>query len=72
MQLGLFQFIGVPKKVSEDFNPNGIIFWEDFKGVDSLTPDLYESMMPYIIENLERVKSLESADDILYKTIKSR
>ena len=60
------------KKVSEDFNPNGIIFWEDFKGIDSLTPELYESMMPYILENLERVKVLESADDILYKTIKSR
>jgi hypothetical protein len=60
------------KKVTEDFNQEGIIFFDDIKGdLEILSKDLYESKMPAIIENLERVKTLESADNIIYKKIKS-
>lgn len=60
------------KKISEDFNPDGIIFWEDFKGLESLTADLYLSKMDAIKDNFDRVKRLESADDILYKKMVDR
>ena len=60
------------KKVVEDFNQDGIIFFDDIKGdIGILSENLYKSKMNAIIDNLERVKSLESADDIIYKKIKS-
>jgi hypothetical protein len=59
------------KKVIEDFNPEGIIFFDDIKGnIEMLSEDLYRSKMPAMIENLKIAKSLESADDIIYKKIK--
>jgi hypothetical protein len=57
------------RKVAEDFNDAGIIFWEDFKGVESLTGDLYSSMQDAVKDNFERVKSLVSADDIIFSKI---
>lgn len=59
------------KKVCDDFNENGIIFYDDNFDINSLTEELYESLLPYIKENLERVKLLNSADDIIYKWIKN-
>jgi hypothetical protein len=60
------------KKVVEDFNQDGIIFFDDIKGdVGILSEDLYKSKMLAIIENLKIVRSLESADDIIYKKVKS-
>lgn len=60
------------RKVIEDFNQDGIIFFDDIKGdINILTEELYESKINAIIDNMERVKSLESADDIIYKKIKS-
>jgi hypothetical protein len=60
------------RKVTEDFNEDGIIFFDDIKGdIEILSEDLYKSKINAIIDNLERVKSLESADDIIYKKIKS-
>ena len=60
------------KSVIEDFNRDGIIFWEDFQGIESLTEDLYNSKIEAIRDNLERVKNLESADDIICKEILKR
>jgi hypothetical protein len=60
------------KKVTEDFNQEGIIFFDDIKeNLEILSKDLYESKMSAIIENLEKVNKLESADDIIYKKIKA-
>lgn len=59
------------RKVSEDFNPDGIIFWDEFKGIDSLTTELYESKLPYVRENLAIVQKLESADDFLFSKIQA-
>lgn len=60
------------KSVAEDFNQHGIIFWEDFQGIESLTDEFYLSKYDAINDNLERVKKLESADDIIYKEILRR
>lgn len=57
------------RKITEDFNPGGIIFWEDFKGVESLTADLYDSMSESVRDNFERVKGLQSADEFLFEKI---
>jgi hypothetical protein len=60
------------KRVIEDFNQDGIIFFDDIKNdIGILSEDLYKSKMPAILDNLNRVKVLESADDIIYKKIKS-
>jgi len=51
------------------FNKEGIIeLTKDFD-FSSLTPELYKSKLPAIIDNLERVKNMELADDILFKLI---
>jgi hypothetical protein len=58
------------RKVAEDFNPDGIIFFDDIKGdISILSEELYKSKMPAILDNLQRVKSLDSADDVIYKKI---
>ena len=58
------------EKVSDDFNPDGIIFYKDLKSIDDLTEELYLSKIDAIKENLERVKSIKSGDDELYYAIK--
>jgi hypothetical protein len=51
------------------FNKEGIIeLTKDFD-FSSLTSELYKSKLPAIIDNLERVKNMELADDILFKLI---
>lgn len=55
------------KRVAEDFNPDGIIFWDDFAGTESLTPELYDSMLAAVKDNFERVKVLSSADDLIFQ-----
>lgn len=60
------------EKVCDDFNSDGIIFYNQIGDVSHLTYELYLSKMDALIDNLERVKKLESADDTIYKTIKSR
>jgi hypothetical protein len=57
------------RKISDDFNSAGIIFWEDFKNLESLTTDLYNSMLGAVKDNFERVKNLKSADDQLFQKI---
>jgi hypothetical protein len=58
------------RKVAEDFNKNGIIFWDDFGGVESLTQELYESMTDAVHDNFNRVNSLVSADDLIFSKIR--
>lgn len=56
--------------ISEDFNSEGIIKWSPDLDVNLLTEELYMSKMEAIKDNLERVKNLELADEILYKKIR--
>jgi hypothetical protein len=36
---------------------------------DFLTPELYKECLPYVKENYERVNSLTTADDCIYKSV---
>lgn len=56
------------RKVIEDFNPEGIIFYDDFD-FNLLSADLYFSKMEAIKDNLERAKKLISADDQIFARI---
>ena len=55
--------------IGHKFDDRGIIVLDDKFDIDSLDADLYESMRPYVENNLETVRSLEMADDELYKKI---
>lgn len=57
------------KKISEDFNRDGIIFYDDNFSIEDLSSELYFSKMSAIKDNLEKVKSMKSADDIIYGKI---
>jgi hypothetical protein len=69
--LGVIPIYWGTDKISEDFNPGGIIKWEDNFDFSSLTRDLYDSKISYIKENLERVKELKSADSQIFNKIKN-
>jgi hypothetical protein len=60
------------EKVCQDFNKDGIIFFNQLEDIRDLTYELYLSKTDSILDNLERAKRLESADDIIYRTIKNR
>jgi hypothetical protein len=53
------------KKISEIFNPEGIIFLEDFKP-ELCTPELYYSKIEAIEENFNIASNLLSPEDYLY------
>jgi len=55
--------------IGHRFDDRGIISLDDNFDIDSLSADLYESMKPYIQNNLETVRSLEMADDELANKI---
>lgn len=57
------------RKITEDFNSEGIIFLDDIDNLEILTPMLYQSMLPAINDNLERVKKLLSSEDMIYQKI---
>ncbi len=48
------------------FNPDGIIFLDDLRdGKVVLSPELYQEMLPYAEENLNRLYEFRAADDIV-------
>jgi hypothetical protein len=55
--------------IEHKFDDRGIIVLDDKFDIDSLDANLYESMRTYAETNLETVRSLEMADDELYKKI---
>lgn len=69
--LGVIPIYWGTDRISEDFNSNGIIRWEEGFDFSSLNIDLYNSKIEYIKDNLERVKNLRSSDSSLYNSIKS-
>ena len=56
---------------SEDFNSDGIIFYNELGSIDDLNEELYLSKINSIKDNLERVKLLKSGDDMVYSAIKT-
>lgn len=55
-------------KISDFFNPDGIIRYEDFD-FNMLNEELYNSKIDAIKDNFERVKNYEVPEDIIYKKI---
>jgi hypothetical protein len=53
-------------KISDFFNKDGIIRYEDFD-IGVLNEELYQSKMDAIKDNFERVKDYEIPEDIIYK-----
>ena len=56
-------------KIIDDFNPDGIIFYDSSFSIEDLDANLYQYKIDAIKENLEIVKSLKSADDVIYEKI---
>ncbi len=54
--------------ISEMCNTEGVIVLDESFNLGNLSEERYESMLPAIRENLEMVKQLESADDLLFRT----
>lgn len=67
--LGVIPIYWGSEKVYSDFNPEGIIRYTENFTPDQLNKELYESKIDYVMDNLERVKKLQSADDLLYQSI---
>jgi hypothetical protein len=55
--------------IGDIFNKDGIIELTPNFDIKMLTKELYESKLPAIIDNFNRVKELENADDYLFKLI---
>lgn len=55
--------------IGDYFDTRGIIDLTPDFNIASLTPDLYKSMLPYVIENNKRIKEMMAADDLLYQKI---
>jgi len=58
-------------KIGETFNSEGIILWKKDFDVSKLNIDLYNVKKEAVVDNLNIVKRLESADDILFRKIES-
>jgi hypothetical protein len=53
--------------VGEIFDEKGIIVLDDDFDLNTLTPDLYQSMMPHIKNNFEIARNLPGSDDELFE-----
>ena len=56
-------------KICDYFNKDGIIFLTEDFDLNTLTPELYNSKLDAVKDNLERVKNLVGSDDYLLKQI---
>ena len=61
-------YLGSPN-IGDVFDTNGIISMDAEFDINTLTPELYESKLDAVRENLIRVSNLENSDDILWKNI---
>lgn len=55
------------RRVSDLFNPDGIIFIEDGFNVEDLNEDLYNSKMDAVHENFKIASSMPTAEDYIYE-----
>lgn len=62
-------YAGSPK-IGEIFNMDGIIVLDATFDINTLTPELYQSKLSAVHDNLNRVMNLEMADDTLWKLIR--
>ena len=64
-----------PRSIDEYFNTDGIIFLEGstdemYNIISQISPSMYVNRLDAIKDNFERVKNMQSADDMLYEKIK--
>jgi len=59
-----------PSDIDNYFNMDGVVVLNDEFDIKMLTPDLYYSKMDAIKDNLNKLYSLEGADDMVYRLIK--
>ena len=55
--------------IKKYFDPRGILKYNETKP-EMLTPEKYQEMLPYVLENYQKIKSIESADDMIFRQIK--
>lgn len=55
--------------IGKYFNMDGIILLTPEFTIESITPELYYKKLPAVKDNLNRVRNLETADDILFRLI---
>jgi hypothetical protein len=58
-----------PSDISNYFNTDGIITLDDRFDINNLTADLYYSKLEAIKDNMNRLYTLEGADDMVYRLI---
>ena len=73
MLVGTIPILWGCSNVGSFFNEKGIIKFDNAKDIGDILPkldrDLYNSMIPYINENIEIAKQYEVAEDWLYKNV---
>ena len=57
-------------KIKNIFNPKGFVFLDDNFDITNISKDLYESKLDYIKENLEILKQIKCADDVVQTKMK--
>jgi hypothetical protein len=57
------------RSIAEDFDERGIIFLDELSDWSELSPDLYYSKLDYIQKNYITAINMETADDIIYRSI---
>jgi len=57
------------RSIYEDFDKDGIIFFEDLNSFNDLTEERYINMLPAIKNNFNKVIKLKTSDDILYESV---
>ena len=57
------------KKISDIFDSNGIIFFDDNFNINTLTNDLYHSKIDSVKNNFNIITQMENSDDMLIKNI---
>ena len=60
-------YLGSKSVVNRYFDPRGVIFLEDDPELNSLSKELYDSMMPYIKTNFELAMQLPIAEDFIFE-----
>jgi hypothetical protein len=69
--LGVIPIYWGTDRISEDFNPEGILIWHEGFDFNILTRELYHSKMDIINDNMNRVSKLISADSQMFNRIKN-
>lgn len=68
--LGVIPIYWGSPNIGNDFNTDGIIQWHKEFDLNILNRELYESKLPAVMDNLEKVKKMKFSDDLIFQKIK--